>query len=285
MKLSKLKKEFTESLSKLYPEEEVQSFFAILSETILKLSRLETVLQSEKDISEEDCLKFTEAVQRLKHFEPIQYITGETEFYGLVFKVNKHVLIPRPETEELVDWILKDIETQNLRVRTVLDIGTGSGCIAISLAKNLPNTHVSALDISEKALKTASQNAGLNQVAIHFYQQDILNSKLLPDQYDIIVSNPPYVRELEKEAMRNNVLKHEPSSALYVSNEDPLVFYHKIILLAKKGLAPKGCLYFEINEYLSKEMQEMLKEEGFMSIEIRKDIFGKNRMIKARKNA
>ena len=163
-----------------------------------------------------------------------------------------------------------------------LDIGTGSGCIAISLAKNLPNTKISALDISEEALKIAEANAKLNKVEVDFFQTDILAAETLPKQYDVIVSNPPYVRELEKKQMQQNVLKYEPHSALYVKDEDPLLFYRAISRLAKNHLNPNGKLFFEINEYLAYEMTELLKAEGFKNIEIKKDIYGKDRMLKCK---
>ncbi len=282
MTLKKLKTDFTASLKGIYPSEEIQSFFNILSEEYLKLSRLEIALNPQKEISENAAEKFQKAILRLKNQEPLQYIIGETEFYGLPFKVNKHTLIPRPETEELVDWILseKTLNTQYSLLNTILDIGTGSGCIAISLAKNLSNSKVSAMDFSEEALKIAKENAVINKVEVDFIQMDILNTKTLPKQYDIIVSNPPYVRELEKKQMQQNVLRYEPDSALYVSNDDPLLFYRTISRLAKNHLNPHGKLFFEINEYLADELTELLKFEGFQSIEIKKDIFGKNRMIK-----
>jgi release factor glutamine methyltransferase len=282
MKISELKSNFKTTLSGLYPSEEIQSFFNILSEEYLNLSRIEVALHPEKTISTEDAEKFQEALLQLKNYEPIQYIIGETEFYGLPFKVNKHTLIPRPETEELVEWILskQKLITHNSQLITILDIGTGTGCIAISLAKNLPNSKISALDISEEALKIAQQNAELNNVNVEFFQADILKTKTLPQQYDVIVSNPPYVREQEKKQMQQNVLNHEPNSALYVSNNDPLLFYRKISQLARNHLNPNGKVFFEINEYLSEEMFALLKSGGFQNIEIRKDIFGKYRMIK-----
>ena len=230
--------------------------------------------------------KFQKAIFRLKIHEPIQYIIGETEFYGLPFKVNKHTLIPRPETEELVEWIYIEFSNQQSTINNqqFLDIGTGTGCIAISLAKNLPNAKVSALDISEEALKIAQQNAEMNKVKIDFFQTDILAAETLPKKYDVIISNPPYVRELEKKQMQQNVLKHEPESALYVSNEDPLLFYRAISHLAKKHLNPEGKLFFEINEYLADELTALLEGEGFKNIQVKKDIFGKDRMIKCSLN-
>ncbi len=282
MKISELKSNFKTTLSGLYPSEEIQSFFNILSEEYLNLSRIEVALHPEKTISTEDAEKFQEALLQLKNYEPIQYIIGETEFYGLPFKVNKHTLIPRPETEELVEWILskQKLITHNSQLITILDIGTGTGCIAISLAKNLPNSKISALDISKEALKIAHQNAKLNKVEVEFFQADILKTKTLPKQYDVIVSNPPYVRELEKKQMQQNVLKYEPDSALFVKDEDPLLFYRAISQLAKTNLKANGKLFFEINEYLADELTQLLKSKGFQNIEVKKDIFGKDRMLK-----
>ncbi len=282
MKISELKSNFKTTLSELYPSEEIQSFFNILSEKYLNLSRIQITLNPEKEISKENFEKFKQALLRLKNHEPIQYIIGETEFFGLPFKVNKHTLIPRPETEELVEWILskQKLITHNSRLITILDIGTGTGCIAISLAKNLPNSKISALDISEEALKIAQQNAELNKVEVKFFQEDILKTKTLPEKYDVIVSNPPYVRELEKKQMHQNVLKYEPGSALFVNDEDPLLFYRAISQLAKTNLKASGNLFFEINEYLAVELTQLLKSEGFQNIEVKKDIFGKDRMLK-----
>ena len=280
MKISDLKSIFKKTLSELYPSEEIQSFFNILSEKYLNLSRIEIALNPERTISETKADKFQKAILRLQNHEPVQYIIGETEFYGLPFKVNTHTLIPRPETEELVEWILSGFPPSG--ARGILDIGTGTGCIAISLAKNLPNAKISALDISEEALKIAEANAKLNKVEVNFFQTDILAAETLPKKYDVIVSNPPYVRELEKKQMQQNVLKYEPHSALYVKDEDPLLFYRAISRLAKNHLNPGGKLFFEINEYLAYEMTELLKAAGFKNIEIKKDIYGKDRMLKCK---
>ena len=179
-----------------------------------------------------------------------------------------------------MEWILSGFPPSG--ARGILDIGTGTGCIAISLAKNLPNAKVSALDISKEALKIAEANAKLNKVEVDFFQTDILAAETLPKKYDVIVSNPPYVRELEKKQMQQNVLKYEPHSALYVKDEDPLLFYRAISRLAKNHLNPGGKLFFEINEYLAYEMTELLKAEGFKNIEIKKDIYGKDRMLKCK---
>ena len=250
------------------------------------MTRLDISLNLETKVSEENKAKFLEALHRLTQFEPIQYIIGSTEFYGLSLKVNNYTLIPRPETEALVHWILEDLKEMNLSSSyNILDIGTGSGCIAIALATKLQKVKVSAIDISERALKVAKLNAINNNVAIEFEQKNILNTESLSEEYNVIVSNPPYVRESEKRNMNANVLNHEPATALYVSDENPLVFYTKIAQIASTHLKNNGSLYFEINEYLSTDVVNMLKSEGFSEVEIRKDLFGKERMIKAKLHA
>ncbi|MFT4801145.1 MAG: release factor glutamine methyltransferase [Flavobacteriaceae bacterium] len=286
MNLKELKTYFISSIKNLYPSEEVLSFFNLLADKQLGLSRIEIALQPEKEISKVEKLEFDKAISRLENFEPIQYILGDTEFFGLPFRVDNNVLIPRPETEELVDWIVD--KTQNNEA-TIMDIGTGSGCISISLAKHLPKTKVYGLDVSADALQVAKQNAELNKVDVTFVKADVLDENswemIFKDvKFDTIVSNPPYVRVLEKKLMKPNVVKHEPDIALFVEDEDPLLFYRKIAQLSKIYLKPEGALYFEINEYLSKEMKEMLEFEGFKGVEIRKDIFKKDRMIKCMKN-
>ena len=284
MQILNFKKHFFSELKSFYPETEIQSFFNMLVEFKLNLTRIAITLQPHFGIAENDILFLKKAISDLKKQIPVQYIIGVTEFYGLSFEVNKNVLIPRPETEELVSWMLENSErkTQNEKLK-ILDIGTGSGCIAISLAKTIPNADVNAIDISLEALKTAKKNAIKNKVNIQFIEADILNISTLPDQYDIIVSNPPYVRELEKEMMQLNVLEHEPHLALFVKDQNPLLFYDKIADLAKTDLAINGRLYFEINQYLGKETVDLLKQKGFKNIELKKDLFGADRMIKADK--
>lgn len=283
MLLKEFKTYFIVELEKEYPKEEVQSFFNLLTEAFLKMSRLEVALDPEKELSEAEVSKLKDALQRLQKHEPIQYIIGETEFYGLLFKVNPAVLIPRPETEELVQWIMDDASKNEKRDLTILDIGTGTGCIAISLARNLPDARVSAVDISEGALATAQENAKLNGVEITFLQKDILNTDSLEKKFDVIVSNPPYVRNLEKQDMQRNVLEFEPEKALYVRDEDPLIFYRKISELAKDALHPEGALYFEINQYLGAETEAILKKKNFQT-QLKKDIFGVDRMLKGVKS-
>jgi release factor glutamine methyltransferase len=275
----------------------------------LNFKPIEIALQPNYNVSNAEQDYFNEAINRLRQEEPIQYILGATEFFGMPFKVNPHTLIPRPETEELVQWIIEEypklnpdshrdgtkfqIPTTSSKHLTILDIGTGSGCIAVSLAKHLPNTKVYALDISPEALDVARENAELNGVEVECIEADILTSchaELPPDvragvsashKFDIIVSNPPYVRELEKSTIKNNVLKHEPHLALFVEDDDPLLFYKAICEFAVHNLKPKGRLFFEINQYLGAEMKQLLNTYNFKSVELQKDIFGNDRMLKS----
>ncbi|MGJ8745982.1 peptide chain release factor N(5)-glutamine methyltransferase [Polaribacter sp.] len=283
------------ALSEIYPKSEIDSFFFWLIEEKLNLERIDSVLQPHFIIADEKIEDLKNCVERLKKEEPIQYILGTTEFYGLPFLVDKNTLIPRPETEELVAWVLvalSEIRAKHLDKKIkILDIGTGTGCIPISLAKNLKNAAISAIDVSSEALKVAQKNATLNKVEIEFIALNILEAtslniiekgELLTTKYDSIVSNPPYVRELEKAEIKTNVLNNEPHLALFVPDENPLLFYKKIAELAKNHLTKDGILFFEINQYLGKETVAMLHEKGFTNIELKKDFFGNDRMIKAR---
>ena len=283
MILKEFKLFFNEALSAIYPKTEIDSFFFILMEEKLKLQRIDTVLKPDFLITEKNLIDLKNIVKRLQKEEPIQYIIGNTEFYGLPFLVNKNTLIPRTETEELVAWVLDEIKVlanNKITEPSILDIGTGTGCIPISLAKNLTSLNISAIDISTEALLIAKQNAILNKVTIEFIELDILNTESLPQEYDVIISNPPYVRELEKEEIKNNVLENEPHLALFVEDENPLIFYNKIADLAKQQLSKNGMLFFEINQYLGKETVNMLVKKGFKNIQLKKDLFGNDRMIK-----
>ena len=290
MRLKDVQDIFHKELDAIFGKNEVSSFFNIIISHYLKLNRIALVLEPDLAISKEEEQSLFEVLSRLKQEEPIQYIIGETEFYGLPFKVNEHTLIPRPETEELVEWIIKCHSEQSEESKlNIIDIGTGTGCIAISLAKNLPNAKVYALDVSEEALKIAKQNAALNKVEIHFIKADILsneswNLEFKNLKFDIIVSNPPYVRNLEKQEIKNNVLKHEPHLALFVEDTNPLQFYKAITDFAIDKLVKNGLLFFEINQYLGDETKELLQDKGFLEIELRPDIFGNNRMLKGKKN-
>lgn len=271
---------FIQELTPLYDVGEVESFFYLILEAKHQLQRVDLALQPDLVFSDEEIVIWNFILEQLKKEIPIQYILGVTHFYGLEFEVNSAVLIPRPETEELVDWIVLKSKIKNQKSKLkILDIGTGSGCIAIALAKNLPNAQVFALDVSEQALATAKTNAELNQVTIQFLHQSILETEDLGQQFDVIVSNPPYVRELEKQEIKKNVLENEPHLALFVDDNDALIFYRKIAQLAQKNLNPQGQLYFEINQYLGQEMLDLLQGIGFKNSVLRQDIYGNDRMI------
>lgn len=263
----------------LYPETEIKSFCNIIIEKLTGFSRIEILVNKNTKFSVEQQHEIENIIKKLKKNVPIQYIFGETEFYGLGFNVNESVLIPRPETEELVNWIEKEND-KNANVN-ILDIGTGSGCIAISLKHIFSKAQVDAFDISERALKTAKLNANRNNVEVNFMNVDILNVPTINKKWDIIVSNPPYVTEFEKDAILPNVLKYEPHLALFVPDNDPLLFYRHIAQFAQKHLFPNGKLYFEINREFGNECIRLLSEMGFCDIELRKDISGNDRMIKA----
>lgn len=284
MTLRNFQQLFQTELSGIYPSTEIGSFFSMVIEEYLELQRIDLVTRPDFEVSSEKLMILQEVIDRLKQEEPIQYIIGQTEFYGLPFYVNEHVLIPRPETEELVEFIVQEVsKSRSLEISKskILDIGTGSGCIPIALKKQLPFADISAIDVSKNALDVAKKNAKLNEVDIHFIQKDILNTSELDEKYDIIVSNPPYVRELEKDEMNTNVLQHEPELALFVEDHDPLIFYRKIAQLAKAHLKEDGVLFFEINQYLGKEMLELLRLFGFQEVLLKQDLFGNDRMIKA----
>ncbi|PKQ62562.1 protein-(glutamine-N5) methyltransferase, release factor-specific [Labilibaculum filiforme] len=269
-------------LQNIYPVQETESMAYILLEFVLKYSRTQIQMNKTESITKDNFDIIDTYIQQLKTNKPIQYILGETEFYDLTFKVNEHTLIPRPETEELVHAIINENQQNGL---SILDIGTGSGCIPISLAKNLKNAHISSADISIGAIIKAKENATLHKIDVTFFHRDILNWKNFDwDNFDIIVSNPPYVTEAEKSKMEKNVLDYEPASALFVSDNDPLLFYRTITELALQHLKKDGKLYFEINESLGKEMVTLLEKYEFKNIQLRMDINGKNRMISAIKS-
>ena len=326
MNIKNYRTQFIQELSSIYDVGEAESFFYLILEEKQKLKRIDLALNPDLTFSDDEIQLWNSILEQLKKEIPVQYLLEKTSFYGLDFEVNENVLIPRPETEELVDWIIRswrlEVRSQKLgagswelgagswesEVRSqesevgsqklgagsqkikILDIGTGSGCIAISLAKNIPEAQVFAIDVSEKALATAQKNATMNQVEVNFINTDILKTNdlealpssifHLPSQFDIIVSNPPYVRELEKVEIKKNVLDNEPHLALFVEDNDALIFYRKIAELALKNLSPNGQLFFEINQYLGKEMIDLLEKMGFKNIELRKDIYGNDRMIK-----
>ena len=269
------------NLAPIYDEREASNIATFIFEDVFNIRNANT---SNDTLDEKHQKKLRKIEERLLKYEPWQYIVGEADFYELKFKVTPAVLIPRPETEELVYWINKTVKHRS--DVSILDIGTGSGCIPITLKHKLPNAEVFAVDISKEALKTAKFNAEKNNVQVNFKKIDILNKKArkkLAD-FDVIVSNPPYIPSQEKKLMRENVLKYEPHLALFVENENPTVFYHEIALFAKKHLKANGYLFFEINEFYGQAIIEMLIKEGFKNIEMEKDLAGKDRMIRCNYN-
>jgi len=286
MLLKEIKDIYHLELDPLFPKEEVDSFFYMVIEHYLGLERFILALEPNLVVSKEKEADLFYALSQLKLQRPIQYILGHAHFCELSLQVDENVLIPRPETEELVYWILELLQQRNFKQTSkdhslrILDIGTGSGCIAIALAKKIPHAKVFAMDVSEKALRVAKRNALANNVEVHFIEADILKIQGLKGKYDIIVSNPPYVRELEKQEMKKNVLEHEPDMALFVPNEDPLLFYNRIVQFSIDKLSPGGMLFFEINQYLGMETTRLLGKENFSEIELRKDMFGNHRMLK-----
>lgn len=277
MTIKTLKNKFYRQLSDLYPQTEIDTFFYWIVEDVLQLERIQVSLNPEKKVAESYLKTITSYLDRLKKEEPIQYILGYTEFYGLKFKVNPSVLIPRPETEELVNWVIEDLK--NEKSRHILDIGTGSGCIPISLKKNLNQHKISGLDVSKEALQLAKQNAEENKVEVSFIEENILTSTALDSGVDVIVSNPPYVRSLEKNQISRNVLDHEPHLALFVEDDNPFLFYEKIVELGKTQPHPM-VIYFEISQYLRKDFEKLMQNLGINSVEIRKDFKGNDRMAK-----
>ena len=317
MTIAEAEKTFITQLKSVYDDEEAKGMSFLVIHHLTGISKSHFLLNKADIIEELHQPSLLRIINELKTGKPLQYILGETEFYGLRFKVNPSVLIPRPETEELVDWIVNEVrslkseigphtshliphtshliphtshlnpQSSDLLPQTpnliILDIGTGSGCIAVSLKKHLPEARVHALDKFPAVLDTARQNAALNETEIIFFEADILNNPDLPEnlKYSIIVSNPPYISNYEKQNMHTNVLEHEPHTALFVSDETPLIFYERIAAFAKTHLINGGLLFFEINEELGKATVDILKKDDFFNIELKKDLQGKDRMIRA----
>lgn len=271
--------EIKNALQGLYPDSEATALAKLLLVEVLSFSTLELYGGKDKVISEKERVLLKDIIERLQQNEPIQYILGTEKFCDLLFKVDGNVLIPRPETQELVEWIITDY--RNLTNCRVLDIGTGSGCIAISLAKYLQFPSVEAWDVSLGALKVAEENARNNQVEVCFLNRNVLTFVPEYADLDILVSNPPYITEEEKTEMEANVIDWEPELALFVQNDDPLLFYRKIAELGMVMLKPGGALYFEINRAYGNGTVDMLKEKGYTDVELRKDMFGNDRMVKA----
>jgi release factor glutamine methyltransferase len=279
MSLNDIKQALKKQLEDQYETVELNPILSILIEHITGWDQLNQALHKDSPVSEDQAIAFEAAATELLAGRPIQYITGKAWFMGEAYQVNEHVLIPRPETEELVDWIVEYAEIKGSALR-ILDIGTGSGCIAIALKKALPEAIVTAIDISPNALKVAANNASALKAEIEFVPLDILNTAFLPGQYDVIVSNPPYIPMQEMKNMELQVTAHEPNIALFVPDEDPLVFYKAIARLAKLHLTTNGQLFFEIHYDQGEAMVQLLDEMHFHA-ELREDLFGKDRMIRA----
>jgi len=298
MTLAEAEKTFITQLKSLYDEEEAKGLAFYVIHHICGMSKSHFLLNKEEQIAEITEASLIMIMDELKTGKPVQYILGETEFYGLPFKVNPSVLIPRPETEELIEWVIKEVRSRKSEVgsqksevgspksevRSILDIGTGSGCIAIALKKHLPGVKVYGMDISPDALETARQNALLNSTEIQLLQADILKdtNPIFRSKYSIIISNPPYITIAEKEQMHIHVIEHEPHSALFVPDNKPLIFYEHIIDFAGTHLFADGLLFFEIHENFGKQVISLLDQKGFSDIELRKDLQGKDRMVKAK---
>ena len=260
-----------------YAAAELESIKKTLCLELLGISSLSYFTKETLTPDAERDRKLDAALMRLAHGEPLQYVIGSTPFCGLTFRVDSRVLIPRPETAELVEWVIRDAGASGL----LLDIGTGSGCIAVTLAHNLPYWKVQGWDISEGALEVACENSRLNGTDVEFRKVDILDAPELGRRFDVIMSNPPYVLESEKAQMESTVLDHEPHTALFVPDAEPLMFYRAIAGFGKKALVPGGALYFEINPLEASDLKMMLEQTGYHNVELRSDIYGKLRMIKA----
>ncbi|MCS4163380.1 peptide chain release factor N(5)-glutamine methyltransferase [Sphingobacterium sp. BIGb0116] len=274
---------FQHELQELYDEDEIKAIFLVVVAEKFGLNRTNYQLRKTDIVNEADKAEVLSILQDLKKHRPIQYILNKADFYGEIFQVNESVLIPRQETEELVDLIIKNHKSsQNLKI---IDIGTGSGCIPITLSKHLNNALVTTIDISKEAIKTAQENAKNLKTQVQFINADIFEWEYIfsDQQYNIIVSNPPYITPGEKQHMNQNVLAYEPELALFIEESAPLIFYDVISSFALKHLTPDGDLYFEINQYLGAEMKELMVKKGFEQVKLIKDINGADRIIHAKK--
>lgn len=267
-------------LSEMFSLGEIRAFTTLILKEECNISFSDIIACKFTELSDNEKQNIISIVQRLQNGEPIQYIIGHTEFYGLDFKVTPSVLIPRPETEELVEWIL--LETKQVNPH-ILDIGTGSGCIAIALAKKMKYATVDAWDVSAEALEVAKHNALTNSVSVKFSEVDVLEVLSFDKKFDVIVSNPPYIKDCEKEVMNKNVLDFEPHEALFVSDNDALIFYIRIADIAMQQLNKNGWIYFEINQANGQEVVQLLQARGFIDVELKKDLSGNDRMVRAMK--
>ena len=280
--IQEIRSYLSDQLKNIYPDPEIRALTNIIIKTVTGAKRLHHLALPEQIISENHSKKIVEITNELKNGKPVQYILGETSFYGCQLKLNKYTLIPRPETEELVDLVIKE---NREFTGSILDACTGSGCIAIALAVNLPGCSVSGFDISEGAIEITRENNSLNRAKVSFFRADVFKFDYnLTGKTDIIVSNPPYVRNLEKKFMQKNVLDYEPHEALFVPDSDPLVFYRGILEIGYKLLLKGGKIYFEMNEALGNDMVQLLESYNYSAISIVKDINNKDRIIKGIKN-
>jgi release factor glutamine methyltransferase len=275
--------DFIEKLKSIYESREAATISDWVFEKITGLNRLQRNSTKHLELKTEVSERLNDSLQRLLTHEPIQYVLGEAWFYKRKFLVNKHVLIPRPETEELVEWIITDVKNKLDDVRA-LDIGAGSGCIPVSLKKEMPTIEITAIDISEEALAVAKQNAALLEAQVQFKKVDFLNELSWKDMgvFDILISNPPYIPIAEKNILDKNVTEYEPHEALFVDN-DPFVFYRKLAFFSNEHLKPGGKLYVEVHENYAKEVEQIFSDSSLKDVIIRKDIYGKERMVRATK--
>lgn len=278
---------FSNSIAENYEPQEVRSITEIVFKHVLQLSRIDMIMNKDHRLTESQLVNFFQIIKNLNKNMPVQYILGQTEFFHLTLLLNEHVLIPRPETEELVEWIVNDYKNDSgAQIPLMIwDIATGSGAIALALASNIRNAKVRASDILPAALDTARKNAHINDLEVDYFCHDILHESNSEGLFDIIVSNPPYIRPSEKRFMKDNVLKFEPHIALFVPEDDPIIFYRKIAGVSFFSLKPGGTVYVEINEAFGEEVVELFREEGFVDITLRKDIFGKDRFLKSKKKS
>ena len=284
--LADIIKFYKKELAGIYTESELQNIINWVFEKQLKLSVTQVISNASVRVNQSDLIILEQMCYKLKEHQPIQYVLKEAEFYHLKFKVNKNVLIPRPETEELVELIISNLRS-NISNLTVLDIGAGSGCIPVSIKKNIPTANVYGLDISDNALEIAQYNAQQNKVEVNFFKADVLSdnveevilSQTKNQKLDIIISNPPYVLNSEKEGLENRVKNFEPHLALFVNDTDPILFYRKIAILAKNILSSNGLLYFECHTNYAKAVFQLLIENNFKNVKLYKDMSGLDRFV------
>jgi release factor glutamine methyltransferase len=280
-RIGDVRNHYRQKLANIYPDKEAETMLFILIAEYTGLTRAEILMKPEELITESQLLKIHFGVKALQNHKPIQYVIGKTDFFGLTFVLTPDVLIPRPETEELVDWIIRDQASH--KVTSVLDIGSGSGCIAIVLKKHFPNAAVEAVEFSQGAVAVSRKNDEMNNTGVAIKQMDFLDQKQWDNlgKYDLVVSNPPYIRQSEKKEMKLNVLNYEPDRALFVTDNDPLVFYRHIAHFCKIHLQPGGSVYCEVNQYLANETVKLFEELLTRDVELKRDVFGNNRFIKA----